>query len=124
MNHVETGKNYEEQAALFLEKQGFQILRRNFRCRQGEADIIGIHENCLVFVEVKYRRSNKAGMPEEAVGARKQSRICQTSDYFRLGHKEYQNLQVRYDVIAMFPDGIRWHQNAFSYRTYKHPAKW
>ena len=45
MNHVEIGKNYEEKAALFLEKQGFRILERNFRCRQGEVDIIGIHEN-------------------------------------------------------------------------------
>lgn len=124
MNHVDTGRLYEKQAALFLEKQGFQILKRNFRCRQGEVDIIGIHENCLVFVEVKYRANSKAGMPEEAVGVQKQNKICQTSDYFRLQHREYQTLQVRYDVVAVFPGQIKWYKNAFFYQTKRSMGKW
>lgn len=124
MNRVDTGKNREKQAALFLEKQGFQVLQRNFRCRQGEVDIIGIHENCLVFVEVKYRSSSKAGMPEEAVGVQKQRKICQASDYFRLKHREYQTLQIRYDVVAMLSDRIRWYKNAFFYRADNNYIKW
>lgn len=124
MNHVEIGKNYEEKAALFLEKQGFRILERNFRCRQGEVDIIGIHENCLVFVEVKYRKNTGAGMPEEAVGVQKQSKICKTSDYFRMGHRQYAHLQVRYDVVAVLSDEIRWHPNAFFYQTAKNRVSW
>lgn len=124
MNRVEIGKNYEERAAVFLEKQGFRILDRNFRCRQGEVDIVGIHENCLVFVEVKYRKNSRAGMPEEAVGAEKQSKICRTSDYFRMGHSQYGNLQVRYDVVAVLSDEIRWYRNAFSYQTGKNRISW
>ncbi len=116
MNHTDIGRICEEKAVSFLEDKGFKTIERNFRCRQGEVDIIGIHENCLVFVEVKYRRNDRAGMPEEAVGVQKQSKICQTSDYFRAGHRQYASLQVRYDVVAMQGDEIRWHRNAFPYR--------
>lgn len=124
MNHVTIGKNYEQKAALFLEKQGFQILKRNFRCRQGEIDIIGIHENCLVFVEVKYRKNDRAGMPEEAVGVQKQNKICKTSDYFRICHRQYEKLQIRYDVVAVLSDKIRWYKNAFPYGTDRNRISW
>lgn len=116
MNRVTTGKEYEEKAALFLKEHGFYLLEKNFRCRQGEVDIIGIHKNCLVFVEVKYRRNERRGMPEEAVGVSKQKKICYTSDYFRISHKQYQFMQVRYDVVAVSGEEIRWHQNAFPYQ--------
>lgn len=124
MNRVDIGKAYEEKTVLFLEKQGFQTLKRNFRCRQGEVDIIGIHENCLVFVEVKYRKNDMAGIPEEAVGVQKQIKICRTSDYFRIGHRKYASYQVRYDVAAVLGDEIRWYKNAFPYRTDRKIMSW
>lgn len=114
-NRIQTGKLYEEKAVLFLKEQGFFILERNFRCRQGEIDIIGTHEKCLVFVEVKYRRDEAKGTPEEAVGLVKQQKICRTSDYYRSSHKAYYNWQVRYDVIAMTGKNVKWYQNAFPY---------
>lgn len=108
-----------------MEKQGFQVLQRNFRCRQGEIDIVGIHEGCLVFVEVKYRRSMVSGMPEEAVGVKKQEKICKTSDYFRAGHRQYDRLQIRYDVAAVLPNGeVRWHKNAFPYQNRGKTVRW
>lgn len=116
MNYVSTGKSYEEKAAAFLEKQGFSVLERNFRCRQGEVDIVGIHEKCLVFVEVKYRKDKRSGLPEEAVGAGKQMKICRVSDYFRIRYRNYESLQVRYDVIAILGNEITWHKNAFPYQ--------
>lgn len=118
MNQITVGKKYEEAAVLFLKKQGFSILERNFRCRQGEIDIIGLHENCLVFVEVKYRRNHNRGMAEEAVGVNKQKKICRTSDYFRISHKKYQSMQVRYDVIAVTEsvNNLRWYPDAFMYQ--------
>lgn len=115
MNYVSVGKAYEEKASAFLKKNGFQILERNFRCRQGEVDLIGIHENCLVFVEVKYRKNRKSGMPEEAVGAAKQMKICRISDYFRIKHLNYAGMQVRYDVVALTGETVRWYRNAFPY---------
>lgn len=115
MNNRLTGKRYEEQAAKYMQKHGFVLLEQNFRCRQGEIDIIGIHEGCLVFVEVKYRNNSKAGLPEEAVGKAKQLKICMVSDYYRISHKEEANRQVRYDVVAICDEKITWHQNAFPY---------
>lgn len=119
MNQVETGKYYEEKAVLFLEKQGFFVLERNFRCRQGEIDIIGIHEECLVFIEVKYRKNLKKGSPEEAVGLSKQQTICAVSDYYRSRHADRFSRQVRYDVVAITGEHMAWYKNAFPYRQKK-----
>lgn len=116
MDRVSVGRAFEEKASAFLEEQGVRILERNFRCRQGEIDLVGIHEVCLVFVEVKYRRNERSGMPEEAVGAGKQMKICRVSDYFRIRNKNYQDMQVRYDVVAIGGEEIRWYKNAFFYR--------
>ena len=116
MDRVNVGRAFEEKASAFLEEQGVRILERNFRCRQGEIDLVGIHEGCLVFVEVKYRRNERSGMPEEAVGAGKQMKICRVSDYFRIRNKNYQDMQVRYDVVAIGGEEIRWYKNAFFYR--------
>lgn len=116
MDRVSVGRAFEEKASAFLEEQGVRILERNFRYRQGEIDLVGIHEGCLVFVEVKYRRNERSGMPEEAVGAGKQMKICRVSDYFRIRNKNYQDMQVRYDVVAIGGEEIRWYKNAFFYR--------
>ena len=116
MDRVSEARAFEEKASAFLEEQGVRILERNFRCRQGEIDLVGIHEGCLVFVEVKYRRNERSGMPEEAVGAGKQMKICRVSDYFRIRNKNYQDMQVRYDVVAIGGEEIRWYKNAFFYR--------
>ncbi len=115
MNKRKTGQQYEDKAAAYLEKCGFTILERNFRCRQGEVDLIGLHENCLVFVEVKYRKNAAAGTPEEAVGIIKQQKICQVSDYYRLMHPKREERQIRYDVIAFCGEQITWYRNAFPY---------
>lgn len=115
MNKRSVGADYEQKAADYLEKNGFQIVERNFHSRQGEIDIIGLHEGQLVFVEVKYRRNEKAGFPEEAVDFKKQSRICRTSDYYRLKHPAYGNMQIRYDVITICGESLKWYPNAFEY---------
>ena len=124
MNQVETGKKQEERAALFLQKQGMKVLFKNYRCRQGEVDLIGIHGACLVFVEVKYRKDERQGMPEEAVGVKKQMKICRTSDYFRICHPKLADLQIRYDVVALTKDAIRWHQDAFPYQESGQYIRW
>lgn len=116
MNKRQVGSEYEKQAAGYLEKYGFVCLEQNFRCRQGEIDLVGIHEGCLVFVEVKYRKNKRAGAPEEAVGEGKQAKICLVSDYYRTVHRDTARMQVRYDVVAVCGDEISWYQNAFPYK--------
>lgn len=115
MNKRTVGAKYEQKAAAYLKENGFQILEMNFACKQGEVDVIGIHQDCLVFVEVKYRRDSRAGYPEEAVGLKKQIKLCRTSDYFRLTHPAYAGMQIRYDVVAVCRESLKWYQNAFDY---------
>lgn len=121
---VETGRKYEDIAYQYLQKAGMKLLQKNFRCRQGEIDIIGLHKGCLVFVEVKYRSSIRSGLPEEAVGALKQEKICRASDYFRIKSPRFLGMQVRYDVLALCGEEVRWHQNAFPYRPGRQGISW
>lgn len=115
MNKRETGTERERQAAEYLAGQGMRIMERNFRCRQGEIDLIGRHQGYLVFVEVKYRRDSGRGSALEAVDYRKQCRICRTADYYRYTHRIGENVRVRYDVVGIQGDEISWIQNAFSH---------
>lgn len=115
MDKRKVGAAFEQKAVAYLEENGFQILELNFYCRQGEIDIVGIHQDCLVFVEVKYRKNPQTGYPEEAVDIKKQMKICRTSDYYRLKHPEQENRQVRYDVVAICGEQVKWYRNAFSY---------
>lgn len=63
----ETGSAAEDRAAEYLEQKGYEILARNFVCREGELDLVARSGDTLVFVEVKYRRNTVSGTPAEAV---------------------------------------------------------
>ncbi|NBH26761.1 YraN family protein [Lachnospiraceae bacterium] len=124
MNKRETGTKYEEQAAAYVVTRGLVLLEKNYRCRQGEVDLIGVHEDCLVFIEVKYRKNARSGMPEEAVDKRKQAKICLVSDYYRLTHPFNSKRQVRYDVVAICGEDTRWYQNAYPYVSKRQGGGW
>lgn len=111
----ELGQEGEKTALRYLEAQGMRIIETNFRNRQGEIDIIGYDKDCLVFVEVKYRRSRRAGTPESAVTMQKQKKICRLADYYRYLHHYGDHLPFRYDVVAIEQNRISWYQNAFEH---------
>ena len=114
MNTRQTGNRYEQMAADYLEKQGMQILERNFRRgRNGEIDIIGRDGKYLVFVEVKYRSGDEKGNAAEAVTKAKQRTICRVADYYRCLHRYGEDTWVRYDVVAIQGGQILWFRNAF-----------
>ena len=118
MNKRKIGTFYEELACSYLKGQGMEIVTQNFRCRQGEIDIIGRQNGYLVFVEVKYRKNAKAGYPAESVGKKKQAVICQVSSFYRYLFCNNRDCAVRYDVIAVCGNEIRWFQNAFPHTGY------
>ena len=60
-NNRAKGSIYEEKIAAFLKQSGFVILERNYRCKQGEIDIIAKDGKYFVFIEVKFRASGSAG---------------------------------------------------------------
>ena len=115
MNKRAMGAAWEQKAAEYLKMHGMEILERNYRNRQGEIDLIGCHEGYLVFVEVKYRGSERQGYAAEAVDGRKQGRICRVSDYYRYTHGLGEDTAVRYDVVTVQGEEIEWLQNAFPY---------
>ncbi len=97
----ELGKQGEEIAEKYLVKQGYQILEKNYRSRQGEVDIIARDRDFLVFVEVKCYSYRSYGSPVGAVRkAKKQSLIHAAQTY--LYKKNIQDTYCRFDVIAIY----------------------
>ncbi|HNZ11219.1 MAG: hypothetical protein BWX99_01788 [Deltaproteobacteria bacterium ADurb.Bin151] len=113
-----TGRAGEDIAAGFLEKNGYRISERNYRCPIGEIDIVARDKNDLVFVEVKTRRSADLGYPEQAVGIKKQKKISKLALWY-LQEKRLNGVRTRFDVVAvmMQPSGndIRLIKNAFDF---------
>ena len=109
------GTYYEEVVSEVLKKHGYRILERNFRCRQGEIDLVAEEGRYLVFIEVKYRSDLVSGSPLEAVDARKQQRICRTADYYRMIHHLGEEVPVRFDAAAVGNGRIRVIRDAFPY---------
>jgi len=111
------GERGENEASRYLEREGYRILERNWRCRTGEIDIIAVRDGILVFVEVKTRRNLAYGVPGYAVTPEKRRHLLSASALYRhrfgLG-----GVLCRYDVIEiLFLDGhpyLRHIRNAFS----------
>lgn len=97
-----TGELGEEVAANFIIAAGYRILERNFRCKGGEVDIIARDpaDKCLVFIEVKARRTLSYGVPQLAVTPFKQRQISKASLTW-LGKNRLHDQNARFDVIAI-----------------------
>lgn len=112
-NNRSTGSRYEDEAAAFLLRQGYEILERNFYCRRGEIDLIAREGHYLVFVEVKYRRTTDSGDPAEAVDTRKKHRMIQAARYYLYTHGYGEETPCRFDVVAVLGDEVRLYRDAF-----------
>ena len=97
--HNEIGKKGESLAADWLEKSGFTLLHHNWRHSHYEIDIIASRSNMLHFIEVKTRRSNRFGYPEESVSDRKMENLMQAAEEFLYRHPEWK--KVQYDVLSI-----------------------
>ena len=110
----------ENRAVLYLRLHGYRILERNFRCRQGEIDVIAQKGGTVAFVEVKLRKDAEHGEAREFVTYAKQRRIITCAEVWLL--KTGCELQPRFDVIEIYaPQGtetlrpaIRHIENAFT----------
>lgn len=97
----ELGREGEDFATDYLQKQGYEIIDRNFECKQGEIDIIAKEKNEYVFIEVKTRQNFHYGMPCESVNERKQKHIWNATRYYIYSHK-LEDQYIRIDVIEIY----------------------
>lgn len=97
----EIGQNGENLAEDYLKNEGYKIIKRNFRCKQGEIDIIAIDNNELVFIEVKTRSTAKYGNPAEAVNTIKQKHLKNAAEFYVHIHNLYKRF-IRFDVIEIY----------------------
>lgn len=100
INH-EIGSFGEKIANKYLESIGYEILEKNFTCKQGEIDIIAKDKHEIVFIEVKTRTSTKYGKPAEAVNNTKQKHIYNSAKYY-LYKNNKENIFVRFDVLEIY----------------------
>jgi putative endonuclease len=96
----ELGALGERLAAEHLTAQGLQVLDRNWRCREGELDIVARDGDALVFCEVKARRGTGFGTPAEAVTWRKQRRLRLLAQRWLAAHAEHAP-GLRFDVVGV-----------------------
>ena len=99
-SRMKCGKSGEDLASRFLVKNGFTILARNYRFERAEIDIIAEEGEDLVFIEVKTRRSNAYGTPEEAVTEEKQEQIRSAAEGYLVQH-DIDDRPCRFDVVAI-----------------------
>ncbi|MCL5995664.1 MAG: YraN family protein [Chloroflexi bacterium] len=97
----------EAVAARYLVQRGFTIRDRNWRYGHGELDIVAQRDADIIFVEVRTRRSDAFGTPEESVGLRKQAKLIETARAYLQAHG-LDDTQWQIDVIAVEMD----HRNA------------
>jgi putative endonuclease len=98
------GADGEAAAARHLEAAGYRVLARNVRAGGVELDLVVARGRTIAFVEVKTRRSRRAGAPEEAVDARKRARLLRGAVAWMREHGR-RGRTVRFDVVAVEPDG-------------------
>lgn len=113
MNNRAVGTEYEGKASGYLEKNGYRILERNFRCKIGEIDLIGRNDGYLCFIEVKYRSSSSKGFPAEAITPSKIRRITRTAQYYMLLHKLPIETPCRFDAVVILENELSLIKNAF-----------
>jgi putative endonuclease len=103
MTTKQTGDAAEVRAIAHLQANGYRILRRNYKVRGGEVDVIAQDGPTLCFVEVRSRRSTTFGRAEETVSPAKQRRIILAARHWLAGHPT--KGACRFDVVSLNGDG-------------------
>ena len=94
------GQTGEDMACAHLEERGLRVVKRNFRCRGGEIDVVARDGEVVVFVEVKERSSSSHGAAIEAVTPLKRRRLVRAARIYAAGHGLLEK-PVRFDVVAI-----------------------
>ncbi len=113
-NTLHTGKSAEARAEKYLVARGLVLVARNFRRRQGEIDLVMRDGKTLVFIEVRYRKSDNYGSALETVTATKQQKIILAAQFYIQEQQIDDTVSLRFDVIGITGDDIQWIKAAFN----------
>jgi putative endonuclease len=103
---TDQGRKAEDRALVYLRQQGLRLMKRNYRCRFGEIDLIMQEAGLLVFVEVRQRTLARFGGAAASVGSVKQQRLWRTAEHY-LMHFPYP-FACRFDLVAIDGDSLCW----------------
>lgn len=101
-NHLDRGRLGEKEALSYLQRQGYQIVERNWRHKRFEIDIIAKDNGILTFVEVKTRKSFALAEADFFVNRKKQNTLLLAAEEY-LFHSGYEG-EVRFDIVAVYLD--------------------
>ena len=104
---MRTGAEGEDRARETLERAGYRILSRNYRCRHGEVDLVAEEGDVIAFVEVKARRSGIYGIPALSVTRAKRRRILRAALHWLLS-RGMPDRPVRFDVVSLREGAAGW----------------
>lgn len=113
MDRKAEGEAREDQACRHLQRAGLALRDRNVRYRVGEIDLVMDHAEVLVFVEVRYRRSERFGGASHSVERGKQQRLARAAACYLSAHPGLARRPCRFDVVAIGADGLDWIRDAF-----------
>lgn len=116
--HIRLGQAGESFATAFLLARGMQVLEKNWRFKRLEIDLVCLDEPCLVFVEVKTRRSADFGGPIAAISMKKKHNLIKAAQGWQYSHGAW-NRPVRFDVLCLLKHAsgftVEYYENAFEF---------
>ena len=105
------GREGEKTARSYLIKNGWKILKKNYKTPFGEIDIIAKKDDIIAFIEVKTRLTDIFGLPSEAVTNQRKLRYIRGANYYFSG--KIIDCTVRFDIIEVFRKQVNHIENAF-----------
>ncbi len=102
MNLVKIGHLGEDIAKRYLKGHGYAIIEQNYRTRRAEIDLIAIHKGILIFIEVRTKRGERFGMPEESFNRNKKNKLIGNAKAY-VAKKQWQKA-CRIDAICIILD--------------------
>lgn len=114
LNLMQAGFEAETRALAFLREKSLSFVCRNFRCKQGEIDLIMQDKDTLVFVEVRKRSHLDYGSGLDSVTIQKQQRLVRAATMYLLEQRLYDRINCRFDIVSLDKNGeMTWIKNAF-----------
>lgn len=114
LSNAKRGQQSEQLAEDYLTSAGVNVVAKNYATRAGEIDLIAEQDRVLLFVEVRYRKTNQFGGALMSVTPSKQRKITLTAQHFLQQHPQFKRHHCRFDVIGLNAAGdIQWIKGAF-----------